>query len=589
MWNLKRFVDPTLKSAAQSMRKRITPTQAHPTKPLQFVQSLLLPNRQPYSFTGHEDLIQIAQDTAQLLIIRKAAQKGVTELMLRIQLYLASQNYSTAYFLRSRYYMNIQVQRRVEPLIAANKTLQKALLNTPPEHEHEEEDTKIPRKYRLTDNIAIKRLWGGWCLYMGLQSEADVRSFPLDAIFIDEVETLKPNLTIALQERLYHSTLKWQRWFSQPTAIGYGIDERFQQTDQRHMLFTCQTCQHEFTLEESFPNCLLAVDNNQRHILLSEAVPSPPLTAWAQLQWTYACPRCHKPFHPLNAPWRWVAKFPSRPEHGYHLTQLYSPTMTPNDIAHFYLRAHNSPTELERFHNSILGLPYAGGDKQPITRDKLRFGSHSLTIQNEYTPRYAGIDVGDTLHLIALEPPYIIAIEQFTGPSKWAQLSQRLLALKVKAVAINAMPYKDSAKELIRHLKTHNIEGALIYDTSDDAKPSTSYEDEEFGSPIRRITMPRTELMDSTVNALTRGDIILPPPHLEPTQKLIKHLQNYIIERDEQGNRRYARGREDHLGRALDYALLIARTALHLQLITPNYGSPSHWLVQDSHTPFQPL
>lgn len=575
-----RIIDPALRKAAARAKPQ-TPAQ---NDQLSFIQSLALPDGKPYSFAQHEDLIEIARDNAQVVVIRKAAQKGATELMLRLQLYLASQGYHSAYYLRSRHYMRIQVQRRVEPLIAANKILQKALVRE--ESENDDPDAHTPRKYRLTDNMSIKRLWSGYCIYLGLQSEADVRSFPLDAIFVDEVETLKSELTDALQERLYHSTLKWQRWFSQPTAIGFGIDEKYQLTDQRHQLFKCARCSNEIILEESFPRCVM-VDAESRRILLSElhgslATSTLQPDSGQRFSAHYCCPRCHAPINPVAANWRWVAKYPSRSAqaHGYHLTQLYSATLTPTDVALMYLRAQ-SPRALERFYNSVLGLPYLGGDRQPIHPDKLTYTDHPVA-RNDESACYLGVDVGDALHMVALQPPYIVAVEQFKGSHKWRDLYNRILALKPRAAAINAMPYKDSAKDLIKQLKTQRIDGVLIYDTSDNAKPTVGYEDEEFGEPVRRITYPRADLMDGTVNALLRGEIILPPRNSQQTQLLLKHLLNYIVELDEQGNRHYAKGREDHLGRALDYARLIAQSAAPLRLAPPNYGSPQNWLVPES-------
>ncbi len=417
-----------------------------------------------------------------------------------------------------------------------------------------------------------------------------MRSFPLDAIFVDEVETLNPQLTEALQERLYHSHLKWQRWFSQPTAVGFGIDEKFQLTDQRHQVFKCK-CGGEFVMEESFPSCVL-VDAPGRRVLLSEWHGTPPsdpasdLQAQGRITAHYCCPKCHHSFNPLEATWRWAAKYPSRSAtgHGYQLTQLYSPTLTATDVALMYLRAQ-SPRAVERFYNSVLGLPYLGGDRQPIHPDKLAY-AEQLVARNTEVACYVGVDVGDTLHMVALQPPHVIAIEQFRGSNKWRELFNRILALRATAVAINAMPYKDSAKDIIKQLKQHNIYGVLIYDASDAAKSSVGYEDEGFGEPIRRIVYPRVDMMDGTVNALLRNEIILPPRRSEQTEQLVKHLLNYITEVDEQGNRTYARGREDHLGRALDYARTIAQYALPLRLAHIDYGNPQNWLVPETaHKP----
>lgn len=568
-------VDPALKRAARTHAQREHHTP--PSDPVEFALALKLPDGKPYTLTGHEDLRAILEDQSRVVVVRKAAQKGVTELMLRLQFWLASQGYHSAYFLSSRAYLRMQVQRRVEPLIAANRLLQRALTKPETESESEENDLATPRKYR-PDNIHIKRLWNAYLAYMGLQSEADVRMLPLDAIYVDEVETLKPELTDALQERLYHSALKWERWFSQPTAVGFGIDERFQLTNQQHMLFTCPKCRTEFTLEESFPNCLITEDSTT---LLTDI--QTPDTTPAATDWRYCCPKCHAPFEPLAAHWRWVAKYPSRPDAGYHLTQLYSATLAPTEVARLYINALNSPNRMERFWNSVLGLPYTGGERQPIHPDKLAY--YAIPIAN--APTYIGVDVGDTLHMVALASAhrnlYVAAIEAFRGAHKWRDLADRIRALKPKAVGINAMPYKDSAKDLLRELKKSGISGALIYDAGDDAKPTHGYEDAEFGDPLPRITYPRTELMDGTVSALLRHEILLPPRHKPETETLLKHLMNYIIERDTEGKRRYAKGREDHLGRALDYARILAQRAYALQLASPDYGDPRNWLVPESN------
>ncbi len=566
------FIDPSI--------KRIL--QREPKKParlpkLDYITSLAMRDGKPYSFAGHEDLLDIATDTADVVIVRKAAQKGVTELMLRLQFWLASQGYNSAYFLSSVRYLRIQVQTRVEPLIRANPDLLKAI--APPESE-QQDDTNIPRKYRSLDNLHVKRLYNAYLVYLGLQGEADVRSYPLDAIFVDEVETLKPNLVDAIEERLLHSTLKWQRWFSQPKAVGYGIDERFQLTDQRHLLFTCTKCSAEFTLEEHFPHIILCkTPSGTINLAEINSIDLP------QGEWHYACPKCHTVLnlHSLDLKRRYVPKYPSRNYHGYHLTQLYSPTNTASDIARKYAFALTSTKRMERFWNSILGLPYAGGDTQPIAPDKLHYADTDDPAQEGHT--CCGIDVGDTLHLVVLQQHgsklRIISAHALKGVNKWRDAENLILAYKCKVVGINAMPYKDSAKALARSLKKQGIQSIIIYDTASNST-SLREEDKEYGDPVYALSVPRTDLMDGTVSALLSGAILMPPRHLPITEQLLKHLQNYIVEQDpDTGKREYARGREDHFGRALDYARTIARLAPYQGLISPHLD-PKTLLVDDS-------
>ena len=556
-------------------------------RPTEFIASLKLPDGKEFRWDGHEDLRAIAEDNAQVVIVEKAAQKGVTELMLRIQFYLCRQGFSSAYFLSSLRFLRLQVQRRVEPLIRANPILQKALVEGA-EREllgEEEEVEGLPKKYRLRDNLYLKRLWDGWLLYMPVQSEADVRMFPLDAIFVDEVETLNPTLTDALQERLYHSPLKWERWFSQPTVAGYGIDERFAMTDQRYWHLRCPKCKQWFAMEENFPKVLMATVGGKSVLWGDDWDATTFDRRW---QFSYCCPFCQSLIpNPLSLEKQWVAKYPERDAHGYHLTQLYSATMTATDVARLWHQAQFSLRRKERFFNSVLGLPYSGGERQPITPEKVLYGSHDLGILSEMNRRFAGLDVGDKLHLVVLEqlPDSVLALvwaEEISGIDKWERVAQKVRSLKVSTIAVNAMPYKDSAKKLLRSLAPE-IKGVLVYDTGGQ-KMSIGEEDKETGQPIKTISIPRVELMDGTVDAVLSGRIIFPRKGLAITEQVVRHLQNYIVEIDENGKRDYAKGREDHFGRAIDYARIVVETARALRAM-PAEPIRADWFAG---TPFVP-
>jgi len=586
-FSVQSVVDPALKKA---LRRRGTRERGQGTgneKVTEFIASLKLPDGKDFRWDGHEDLKAIAEDNAQVVIVEKAAQKGVTELMLRIQFYLCRQGFSSAYFLSSLRFLRLQVQRRVEPLIRANPILQKALVEGA-EREllgEEEEIEGLPKKYRLRDNLYLKRLWEGWLLYMPVQSEADVRMFPLDAIFVDEVETLNPTLTDALQERLYHSPLKWERWFSQPTVAGYGIDERFAMTDQRYWHLRCTRCKQWFAMEEHFPKVLMATVEGKPVLWGGDW----DATQWdRRWQFVYCCPFCKSLIPSLQSLEKlWVAKYPDRDAHGYHLTQLYSATMTATDVARLWHQAQFSLRRKERFFNSVLGLPYSGGERQPITPEKVLYGSHDLGILSEMNRRFAGLDVGDKLHLVVLEqlPDGVLALvwaEEISGIDKWEKVAQKVRSLKVSAIAVNAMPYKDSAKKLLRQLAPE-IKGILVYDTGGQ-KMSIGEEDKETGQPIKTISIPRVELMDGTVDAVLSGRIIFPRKGLAITEQVVRHLQNYIIEIDENGKRDYAKGREDHFGRAIDYARIVAETARALRAM-PAEPIRADWFAG---TPFVP-
>ncbi|MFZ8851616.1 hypothetical protein, partial [Fervidibacter sp.] len=114
-------VDPALRKA---LKRKGTRGEGRRTKDegkvTEFIETLKLPDGKEFRWDGHEDLKAIAEDNAQVVIVEKAAQKGVTELMLRLQFWLCKQGFSSAYFLSSLRFLRMQVQRRAETRVRAD-------------------------------------------------------------------------------------------------------------------------------------------------------------------------------------------------------------------------------------------------------------------------------------------------------------------------------------------------------------------------------------------------------------------------------------------------------------------------------------
>jgi len=300
--------------------------------------------------------------------------------------------------------------------------------------------------------------------------------------------------------------------------------------------------------------------------------PVRPAVADAKL----ICIRCGARIGPLVPGVRaeWVARHPGRPPSGYRISQVYGPAMTPADLAARYLAAQRSRSKLENFTISILGMPFPG-DRQPLSEQVLAnaCGDWPLGLtaylQRLAVPRdgmqplrVAGVDVGDLLHVVRgvyWEEKLAVADAQIL-PDDWDKLA-RLLA-EVDFFVIDAMPYKSSAKRLLR---TEGLNGALSYLNS--TALTLGFEEPEHQRPIRVVKHDRTTALDEMTDAMIAGDLRLPAPRLDVTQTIKRHCKALVKDLNLQtGKMEYKRAVENHFGMALAYLVMAKDTALTLGL-----------------------
>jgi succinate dehydrogenase/fumarate reductase flavoprotein subunit len=92
-------VDPALRKVLKRKGTRDRGQGArNEGKVTEFIEALKLPDGKEFRWDGHEDLKAIAEDNAQVVIVEKAAQKGVTELMLRLQFWLCFSSWAMRMF-----------------------------------------------------------------------------------------------------------------------------------------------------------------------------------------------------------------------------------------------------------------------------------------------------------------------------------------------------------------------------------------------------------------------------------------------------------------------------------------------------------
>jgi len=490
-----------------------------------------------WALEGHEYLRGIALDESQIIVARKAAQVGMSTLFIGEMLQHCLAGYKAGYFLDTQGRMRNFVQDRVDPIISADDDLVKQVTDV------EWQPQRPRRRGKSADNVRLKRIGRASAYFLSTGAMGEVKTTDLDVIYMDEVAELNPDIAAFAQDRLLHSELKRQRWFSQPNVPELDIDEWFSRSDQKHWMLRCRRCRAWTAVELEFPDTLIEIKG----------------------EWRIACPRCHARLRREDG--RWIAKHPGREISGYSVSQLYGPHVTAAEIAGQWERAQASPREMRRFMISVVGVPFAG-ELQPITDELINAhcGEWGLSATGQGTiPTglpFAGIDQGDMIHLaIGRLSDGVMRVVQLEATTSWEAIEQRLRAHGVSMFIVDAMPYKTEAKRLIKALKS----GAMLY--SNAQRTTYGLEDKET-DPVHTVNVDRTEYMDRVSHALGAGTLWLPKRFLPETQTAREHLKRFIRERRDDGSFAYRRNVENHFGMAIAN-LLLAAEAQHALNLAP--------------------
>lgn len=479
-----------------------------------FAQRVRRIRGRPFSFDGHEYLRELYTDHHPYTVIEKAAQMGASEFAITKALFvcLSRPGACVMVFFPTDQDVRDFSRHRVTPAIEDMRDA--GLLGA--------------RSGRETDNVSMREVGESLLYFRGMQSGIRMKSVPADMLVFDELDECPPDTKWLARERLSHSDLKWVLELSTPTLPDYGIDIEFQRSDQRHWHVECG-CSDGVVLEHSFPECLARRRSGAVEL---------------------RCPHCGRgPLDPCRG--RWTPHRPDvRDRRGYHLSQLFSTAITPAEILDEYERTRN----LAEFHNSKLGIPYAG-DRVPLTRaDLLRLvGEHELGVSEG--PCTMGVDQGSVLHVVVAEhggaARRLVELAVVDSFDDVAALARRH---RVRLCVIDAQPNQHSARALAREFP--GVVTLCYYSEGRRDEP-------DLGAGRGHLLADRTEALDRMVAGVRAGEIALPRRVDGRVEELIRHLGALakVVSEDGRTGRqvaRYVRTGPDHFAHALCYEFLAA-------------------------------
>jgi phage terminase large subunit GpA-like protein len=199
--------------------------------------------------------------------------------------------------------------------------------------------------------------------FTGSNSPANLMSRAIRYLFEDEVdtwpednETEAPSMDIVESCTLSYSHTRKILRVSTPTLTSGAIWQYYLRGSQHKFYVPCPYCDHRFEL------LLEQLDFDREHCRNADG-------NWnldeVQSRTTLKCPACAKKIESRQQPvmiqgGEWVRTNPSAPrEHiSWHISALYSPTVSWGQIAKIFLQKKDTPGGLHDFYNHYLGLPF---------------------------------------------------------------------------------------------------------------------------------------------------------------------------------------------------------------------------------------
>lgn len=344
--------------------------------------------------------------------IRKGSQVGATELLLSLCLFwLVCQQQNIFYMLPTDSDCSDFAAARFNPIIDANDELRELLAYD-----------NVHHKRCMFANIYLR---GG--MTRGGRPTSKIKSVPVKKMIVDEIDEV-PQVTLDIvDERLSGSLEKQRANISTPTDIDRGISVLLSQSAEYRYHVACCHCKAEQQIEFE---ANLEKDAGY-----------------------YFCRSCKKAWTheqkigmvavAADTGWKLIAD--NGKALGFHLPQLYSPTVTAEEVAEKFHKADNE-LKKQAFFNHKLGLPYSAEGAR-LTPDIVtaRLGTYDVANLR----RVAGIDVSQSdLHYV------VVCALTSSGPvvervcrAKWSEIPGLLQTEHVSTCVIDMRPETRSAKD----------------------------------------------------------------------------------------------------------------------------------------------
>jgi len=482
-----------------------------------------------YSIKGHEYQMGLLEETANKQVCIKGAQMGITEVWVLKTLHGMIHGIypsGSLYLFPTQNDVGDFSKSRFDPLIDANPSIGAYVISTDSQH-----IKKVGNGFLYLRGARATKAIGG-----EKKSSASLKSIPVDRIVFDERDEMADEMVTLAEERVSHSHIKDLMYLGTPTIPDFGVDQIYQDSDQRVWMLECKACGEETCLELEFPDCIHQDQSTGRFYR--------------------ACKKCGREIFSRHGTWR--ALFPDRAKDmvGWWISQLNSVYIDPGIILNLY---NNPPHgDLSEIMNSKLGRAYVAAENRLSAN--LVWGCCGPTPMkfSHDGPCFMGVDVGKKLNVIigVRKTRQLLKLIKICEVDDFNDLHELAMKYNVSSCVID---YKPEIHK-VREFQASEPYSVYACDYVERKTGSAAW-DERDGM----IKVNRTEICDAT------HELVINPGRLELPSKS-KVMEDFVFQMcniakslvdDPYGGKEYryrslgsSTKKPDHYRHAMNYALL---------------------------------
>lgn len=326
------------------MESNVTPEQMEAVSPYFFVKFRGIKNEQgeKLSFKDRMFLIDILEDKSPFQVILKAPQIGMTVLQLIKSLWWAFYGHKDIiYTLPTETDVQEMAGGKINRIIAQNPVFLQWI-----------KDHDTVSQKNVGDNIIHYRGTFTTKAAMMVTSQLNIH---------DEVDASNREVITQYETRLQSQAGGMRWYFSHPSIVGAGVDDKWGKSDQKEWFITCPQCKESQFLEWPF-----SIDQQRQ---------------------CYQCKFCLSELSDdMRRKGQWRKLYQDMEYSGYHISQLMCPWIPASKIIKDF-----KEKDPQYFYNFTLALPYADA-KSKVTLETIK---GLLTDINDRTGRVImGVDTG---------------------------------------------------------------------------------------------------------------------------------------------------------------------------------------------------
>lgn len=380
-------------------------------------------------------------------------------------------------------------------------------------------------------NVRHKRAGTANLFVRGSRSRSQLKSVPAGLVIFDEVdEMIQENIALAF-ERMSGQINKQKFLISTPTIENYGINAFWKNSTQEEFFFKCPHCGR--LTRFIFPDCLIITADDFTNINIQKS--------------HLICKECkhilsHEGKYEYLSSGVWVPAKENMLAKGYHISQMYSPTIKPWELAEAYLKSLTNPTDEQEFHNSKMGTTHTvKGARVEDSHIDSCIGTYVMKDHLQSGFKTIGIDVGKVLHyeidswripehkptkdINLLCKPVVIKIGTVND---FEELDRLMLHFRINFGVIDAQPERRKSVEFANRFNGRIK--ACFYGPGVNGKTIKVHDETE-----QTITVDRTSWLDLSLGRFIGRTIRVPKDIPLDYRAHLKTLIR-VYKKDNQGN-----------------------------------------------------